>query len=182
VTPLVDYGTAVNAAVAKYPSEAAFLNTHAQVAATAQRLAPELAAVSAHPALFAQLQTNPTPALIAQATAAVGPSTFASIVANRSAIASVVPYASQLAAVQNASKDPNFQVLIKHGTSVANAAKTTGNQWKTWYWICFGGVIFFLITVPLMKGRWSPRAAKADEEAHEAMVQEELAKLAQATV
>ena len=66
--------------------------------------------------------------------------------------------------------------------SVAHAAKTTGNQWKTWYWICFGGVIFFLLTVPLMKGRWSPKAAKEDEEAHEAMVQAELAKLSEATV
>ncbi len=182
VTPLVDYGNTVQAASAKYANEIAFGSAHPQVVATATRLAPELAAVSAHPALFAQLQTNPTPALIAQATAAVGPTTFASIVANRNAIASVVPYASQLAALQAASKDPNFQILLKHGAAVQHAAKTTGNQWKTWYWICFGGVIFFLITVPLMKGRWSPRAAKADEEAHEAMVQEELAKLAQATV
>ena len=72
--------------------------------------------------------------------------------------------------------------MIKHGTSVASANSKTGDQWKTWYWICFGGVIFFLFTVPLMRGRWSPRAAKADEEAHEAMVQAELAKLSQASV
>ena len=39
-----------------------------------------------------------------------------------------------------------------------------------------------LDTVPLMRGRWSPKAAKADEEAHEAMVQEELTKLSQASV
>ena len=71
---------------------------------------------------------------------------------------------------------------LKHGASVVHAAKTTGSQWKTWYWICFGGVIFFLLTVPLMKGRWSPRAAREDEEAHEAMVQAELAKLTEATV
>ena len=43
-------------------------------------------------------------------------------------------------------------------------------------------MIFFLLTVPLMKGRWSPKAAREDEEAHEAMVQAELAKLARATV
>jgi hypothetical protein len=60
---------------------------------------------------------------------------------------------------------------------VVKAAKDAPGQWKTWYWICFGGMIFFLGCVPLMKGRWSPSAAKADEEAHEAMVQAELARL-----
>jgi hypothetical protein len=182
VTPLVNYGSAVKAAVATHPSEAAFLQTHGQVAATAQRLAPELAAIQTHQALFAQLAAHPTPALIAQAAAAVGPSTLASITKNQAAIASVLPYASQLRAVATASTDPNFQVFIQHGASVGHAKATTGDQWKTWYWVCFGGVIFFLITVPIMRGRWSPRAARRDEEAHEAMVQAELAKLSQASV
>jgi MFS family permease len=182
VTPLVNYGAVVSAANAKYGNEVAFATTHPQVVATATRLAPELAALQAHPALFAALAAHPTPALIAQAQAAVGPQVFSSIAANQAALASVVPFASQLSALQAASKDPNFQVLLKHGASVQHAAKTTGDQWKTWYWICFGGVIFFLFTVPIMRGRWSPRAAKADEEAHEAMVQAELAKLSQASV
>ncbi|HET9076974.1 MAG TPA: hypothetical protein VFN68_08575, partial [Acidimicrobiales bacterium] len=56
-------------------------------------------------------------------------------------------------------------------------AKDSPGQWKTWYWICFAGIIFFMATVPLMRGRWSPKAARADEEAHEAMVQAEMAKL-----
>jgi MFS family permease len=183
VTPLVTYGSSVQAAVQKHPSEAAFLQQHADVAATAQRLAPELAAIQAHPQLFAQLAAHPTPALLAQAAATVGPTTLANIARNQAAIASVIPYTSQLQAVQTAAAtDPNFQTLIKHGTSVQHAASKTGDQWKTWYWICFGGVIFFLLTVPLMRGRWSPKAAKADEQAHEAMVQAELAKLSQASV
>ena len=69
-----------------------------------------------------------------------------------------------------------------HATAVTKAAAKTASQWKNWYWICFGGIIFFLFTVPLMKGRWSPSAAKKDEEEHEALVQTELAKLAQAGV
>jgi MFS family permease len=60
---------------------------------------------------------------------------------------------------------------------VATAAKQAPGQWKDWYWICFGCMIFFLATVPLMRGRWSPRKAREDEAAHEAMVQEEMAKL-----
>ena len=63
-------------------------------------VSPELAAVQAHAQLFSQLAANPTPALIAQATAAVGPTMFASIAKNQAAIASVIPYASQLQAVQ----------------------------------------------------------------------------------
>jgi hypothetical protein len=50
-------------------------------------------------------------------------------------------------------------------------------QWKTWYWICFGGIIVFLLSIPLLRGRWRPRDAKRDEEAHGAMVAAELAKL-----
>jgi hypothetical protein len=123
------------------------------------------------------LAASPTPALIAEAQAAVGPTVFAQIVSNQAAIQSVLPFAAQLGQLQTAAKDPGFQTLIKHGAAVQHAAKTTGGQWKTWYWICFGGMIFFLLTVPLMKGEWSPAKAKAAEEAHEAMVQAELAKL-----
>jgi MFS family permease len=179
VTPLVTYGSTVAAASVKYASEVSFATTHPQVVATATKLAPELAGISAHPALFTQLAAGPTPALIAQAQAAVGPTLFTQIVANQSAIQSVLPFATQLTQLQAASKDPAFQTLVAHGTSVAHAAKTTGSQWKTWYWICFGGVIFFLITVPMMRGRWRPKEAKADEEAHEAIVRAEMAKLAQ---
>ncbi len=177
VNPLVDYGSTVQAASAKYGSEVAFATSHPQVVATATKLAPELAAVSAHPALFTQLAAHPTPALIAAAQAAVGPAMFSQIAANQAAIASVVPYASQLSQLQAASKDPNFQVLVKHGAAVAKAAKDAPGQWKTWYWICFAAMIFFLLTVPLMRGRWSPKAAKAEEDAHNAMVEAELAKL-----
>jgi len=62
-------------------------------------------------------------------------------------------------------------------TKVASAAVTTGGQWKTWYWICFGGIIFFLLSIPLLRGRWRPRDARRDEAEHETMVQAELAKL-----
>jgi hypothetical protein len=177
MNPLVTYGSTVAAADAKYASEVAFATSHAQVVATATRLAPELAAIAAHPAEFTALNANPNAANIAAAQAAVGPTMFNNIVANQASIKTVLPFATQLTALQTAAKDPAFQTLIAHGTSVAKAATDAPKQWKTWYWICFGGTIFFLLTVPLMRGRWSPKAAKADEDAHEAMVQEELAKL-----
>src|SRR5262249_5965947 len=182
VTPLVTYGSTVAAASQKYASELQFLSSGPGQQAV--RLAPELAAIQDHPAIFAGLAANPnSTALQAAALRAVGPATFASIARNQAAITNLITqHPAQLAALANANKDPNFQTLIKHGPSVQHAAATTGSQWKTWYWICFGGVIFFLLTVPLMKGRWSPRAAREDEQAHEAMVQAELAKLDRATV
>ena len=48
---------------------------------------------------------------------------------------------------------------------------------KTWYWVCFGGIIFFLLTIPLLRGRWKPADARRDEAEHEAIVTAELAKL-----
>ena len=67
--------------------------------------------------------------------------------------------------------------MSAHAGDVATAAAKTDGQWKTWYWICFGGIIFFLLSIPLLRGRWRTRDAKKDEQEHEAMVQAELAKL-----
>ena len=95
-------------------------------------------------------------------------------------LGTIAPYSAQLTAL---SKVPPqvFPYLQAHGTAVQNAAAKTAGQWKTWYWICFGGIIFFLLSIPLLRGRWRTRDAKRDEAEHEAKVQEELAKM-QATV
>ncbi|HET9690645.1 MAG TPA: MFS transporter [Acidimicrobiales bacterium] len=92
-------------------------------------------------------------------------------------LAQVQAGAGELAALQKV-PTPVATFVAAHGPAVQKAAAETPGQWKDWYWICFGGMIFFLGCVPLLKGRWSPSAAKADEEAHEAMVREEMAKLA----
>lgn len=172
VTPLVQYGSTVQAQATKYATQLA----------DAQRLAPELAVITAHPTLFTQLAASPTPALIAQAEQVAGPKVFAQIVANQKAIAGVVaaataPGNAALFGTQNGKPLNGFNYVVAHGTKVVNAAKHTAGQWKDWYWICFGCMIVFLGTVPLMRGRWSPKKAREDEEAHEAMVQAEMAKL-----
>ena len=177
VTPLVQYGAGVQAAATKYAPEVAFATAHPDIVATATKIAPELQAVSAHAALFTQLAATPTPTLIAEAQAAVGPTMFANIVAHTADIQKVIPYSAQLTQLAGVANNADFKFLQAHGTKVVNAAKHTASQWKNWYWICFGGMILFLGTVPLMRGRWSPKQARADEEAHEAMVQAELAKL-----
>ena len=70
-----------------------------------------------------------------------------------------------------------FPYLKAHATAVTTAAAQAPSQWRTWWWVCFGGMIFFLCSIPLLKGRWRTRDAKRDEAEHEAMVQAELAKL-----
>ncbi|HEV2256214.1 MAG TPA: MFS transporter [Streptosporangiaceae bacterium] len=91
-------------------------------------------------------------------------------------LTTIAPYSAQLTAL---SKVPPgvFPYLQAHGAAVSKAAAQTAGQWKTWYWICFGGIIFFLLSIPLLKGRWRTRDAKRDEDEHEAMVQAELTKL-----
>jgi MFS family permease len=91
-----------------------------------------------------------------------------------SAIATVTPYASQLAAL--AKVPPAVTAYMSaHAATVQAAAAKQVSQWKTWYWICFGGIIFFLFSIPLLRGRWRTADARRDEAEHEAMVAAELA-------
>jgi MFS family permease len=91
-------------------------------------------------------------------------------------LTAMAPYSAQLTAL---SKVPPAVTayLTAHASAVQTAAGQTVGQWKTWYWICFGGIIVFLLSIPLLRGRWRPRDAKRDEQEHEALVEAELAKL-----
>jgi MFS transporter, ACS family, D-galactonate transporter len=188
------------------PSVLAIATTDAVQLANAAKFAPELAVIKANPALFAQLATYTNPATIpaalaAKAVAAAGGgakglAVLSTIDANSAAISGVIaagpqltqvapyatdlttiaPYSAQLTAL---SKVPPsvFSYLKAHGSAVTTAAAQGPGQWKNWYWVCFGGIVFFLLSIPLLRGRWRPADAKRDEEEHEAMVAAELAKL-----
>jgi len=213
------------------PDVLAIAQKDATQLANAQKFAPELAVIQAHPALFTKLATykNPAqipPALVNQAIAAAGGGVkglkvLTTISQNQAAITGVIavapdlqklapyaadlktiaPYSAQLTAMAPYSAEltkmapygpqltalagvpPSvFAFLKAHGQDVQNAAAVTASQWRTWYWICFGGIIFFLFSIPLLRGRWRTRDAKRDEEEHEAKVQEELARIQAATV
>jgi MFS transporter, ACS family, D-galactonate transporter len=198
------------------PNVLTIVKTHSVQLANAQKFAPQLAVIQAHPALFTKLATysDPSkipPALLGQAIAAAGGGAkgvamLTSISQNKAAINGVIaaapqlqqvaPYANDLKTIAPYSAQLNtiapygtqlkalaavppsvFTFLKAHATDVQNAAAKTAGQWKTWYWICFGGIIFFLLSIPLLRGRWRTRDAKRDEAEHEAKVQEELAKL-----
>ena len=211
VSPLVDYGPTAQAYQAQYSSQIAFAQSHPAVIATAQKykaqllieqqFAPEFAVLQAHPALFTKLATYTDPAkippkLLDEAIAAAGGGAqglgiLTTISSNQKAIQSVVavapqllplaPYAAQLTAL---SKVPPsvLSFLQVHGPTVLAAQARAPGEWKHWYWVCFGGIIFFLLCIPLLHGRWRPADARRDEEEHEAMTQAELAKLTQLKV
>jgi MFS family permease len=131
---------------------------------TVQAIVAKYPAFQVPAATLATLQKDPTNATaLAQAHAILGPNYISELVAASKAPASDVAY------------------LEKHAPAVVKASKDAPGQWQDWYWICFGGTIFFLLTVPMMRGRWSPRKAREDEAAHEAMIQAEMAKLGVAT-
>jgi MFS family permease len=113
------------------------------------------------------------PALKAVAPYAADLKTIAPYSAQLKAIA---PFSAQLTAL---SKVPPgvFPYLKAHAAAVQKAAAQAPGQWKTWYWVCFAGIILFLLSIPLLRGRWKPSDARRDEQEHEAMVQAELAKL-----
>jgi MFS transporter, ACS family, D-galactonate transporter len=196
----------VTAAQKVPPSVLAIAKTDAVQLGNAVKFAPELAVIKANPALFAQLATytNPAkipPALVAKAVTAAGGgakglAVLTAIDANSAAItgviaaapqlAQVAPYAAELttiapygAQLTALSKVPPavFPYLKAHGAAVTTAAAQAPGQWKTWYWICFGGIILFIFSIPILRGRWRPSDAKRDEQEHEAMVEAELAKL-----
>jgi len=188
------------------PSVLAITKTDATQLANATKFAPELAVIEANPALFAQLAKYTNPATIpaslaAKAVAAAGggakglailstidanSAAISGVIAVSSQLAKVTPYAADLktiapysAQLTALSKVPHSVIAYMNAhaaTVTADAAKDPG-QWRTWWWVCFGGMIFFLLSIPLLRGRWRPSDARRDEQEHEAMVQAELAKL-----
>jgi MFS family permease len=229
VNPIVSYGGQVEVYATQYAKPLAFLNSHPQIVATAkkippkvlatatqdttqlanaQKFAPELAVISANPALFTKLATYPTaaaipPALLGQAITAAGGGAkgigiLTTIAANKTAIDGVIavapalqalapyakdlqtiaPFGAQLTALKNIPPVASAY-LAAHGTQVQAAEKQAPGQFKTWFWICIGGLLFFVAFVPMLRGRWRTRDAKKDAADHEAAVQAEMAKIAE---
>jgi MFS family permease len=131
----------------------------AQVTEAAKEAAPALAVIKAHPQVFAELGKYPP----GQAPAAVQ---------QQAAQEVGLP---GLATVQKAG--PPLAVLGKYGATVQNAAAKNPSQWQHWWWVCLGGEILFVPFIFVMAGRWSPRRAREDAEAHERLLDEELQRL-----
>lgn len=114
------------------------------------------------------------------------PSTVAFAESHESVLAWAAGHAQLLAQVQQ--NQAELTVLAStpasvisyaeaNATTVARDQKLIPGQARTWYWVCFAGAVVFIAGVPLLKGRWSPRRARQDLDAHEALVQDELDRL-----
>jgi MFS family permease len=144
------------------------INTNKATIGTVVANAGNFKALAANAATFTSLAANAGNLKAVAANA--GP--LKALAASAPQLKAVAANSTQLTAL---SKIPKADIALL--TSVQHAASKSPGQWKDWYWICFGGVVIFLLCIPLAKGRWSPSKAKADEDAHEAMVQAEMAKL-----
>ena len=168
----------------------------ATVATTSQKYSQELKTLQAiDPATLMALKANPadkaagasavgqivaklgvTPAVATQrliATAQVPAADLATVSQYGTKVADAT---AQLIAL---SKIPAADVayLGKYGADVQRAQKDSPHEWQRWWWVAFAGQIVFLPFIFLLTGRWSPRRAKADAQAHEEAVNRELAAL-----
>jgi MFS family permease len=147
VTPLVDHGTPVAVAAAS-PAGKTLL--------------------SIDPATLAALQKNPLDQ--AADAKAIGEIMAAQHVGQAQAIQNLQQLATPAGQAQIAP-------LVKYGAKVQQATKDAPDQFETWWWVCLGCEVAFIPFVFIMAGRWSPRKAREDAEAHERLVQQELAAL-----
>ena len=148
---LVDQGPRVSEIAAKYPEQ---IKTATAIA----------------PATLAALKKNPADP--AAGAAAVGDLVKSGVAANPAA---AVARLTQLGTQPIPAADAEY--LTEHGATVAQAKKDNPHQWQTWWWVCFLGQLIFIPFIFITAGRWSPRKAREDAEQHEAMIQEEMAKL-----
>ena len=49
-------------------------------------------------------------------------------------------------------------------TNLLNGVAKSPKQWQNWFWVCLGGMVLFIPTIWLNRGRWSPAKAREDEQ------------------
>jgi len=146
-----------------------FLAQHPESVAFAQKHAALLTLVQAHEAVVLKAATDPTLANDAAVAAAIGTANALELNALKAPFTTLVqPYPKQLA------------FLAAHQaelTQLQNGVKKSPQQWKDWFWVCVGGMVVFIPTIWLNRGRWSPKKAREDENKHDEDVQRELREL-----
>lgn len=133
-----------------------------RVLALEKQYGPVIAIAQKNSALLAELSKYPPnaipPALLSHAVSQIGLQNLLTI----GKIAPDLQYLSQVG--------PHLQELR---SSVTKAP----SQWQHWWWVDLAGAVLFIPFIFVMRGRWSPTRAREDEEAHERLVAEEIAKL-----
>jgi MFS family permease len=119
--------------------------------------------------VVAALNANLTAANLAAFQKAVPTVVYTKTLANATKLkALVVPYEAQLGYL--AAHQSQLTDLLK---GVSQSPK----QWQNWFWVCLGGMVLFIPSIWLNRGRWSPARARDDEKKHEADVEAEYKQL-----
>jgi MFS family permease len=119
--------------------------------------------------VVAALNANLTAANLAAFQKAVPTVVYTKTLANATKLkALVVPYEAQLGYL--AAHQGQLTDLLK---GVSQSPK----QWQNWFWVCLGGMVLFIPTIWLNRGRWSPARAREDEKQHDADVEAEFKQL-----
>ena len=168
VNPIVDnlpvaetviHGQSISDFVAQNPAVIDFASSHG----------PLLALLAKDPAAANAVAADPSAANIAAAEKAFGVAGLTELAKYKTELAKYVqPYTAQLSYIQT------HQTALKE--LEAGSAKAP-SQWQHWFYVDLAGIIVFVPTIWLAKGRWRPSAARRDAEEHDAAVAEELARL-----
>ena len=67
-----------------------------------------------------------------------------------------------------------FGLIIPH---IVGSPLETASGWKTWFYVCIGCVVVFVPFIFTMHGPWNPAKARAEYQAHQQRITEELRRL-----
>ncbi len=170
VNPVVD-----NLAYAQPPTAPfnvqKFQVSHPKNVAFAEKNATQLAVLNKpqYASVVARLSASVTAANLAAAKATLPPATYAFLLANSVPLKTlIIPYKTQ------------FSYLSAHQsqlTALNNGVGKSAKQWKDWFWVCVAGMVLFIPSIWLNRGRWSPKRAREDEDKHQQDVTDELREL-----
>ena len=134
-----------------------------------QALAAILTATNKGEGLFVAAGRVP-PALRSQVAALLLFSPLASAIQQGKAVTT-----AQIATLAHGS--PELASYLVAAKTLVPAQKAAPSEWRRWWWVCVGGQVIFLVIIFFMRGRWSPWAAKREEQLRERQVDAELEKL-----
>ena len=151
------------------PQIQSFLVEHPASVAFAQKHAALLTLVQKNQAVVERANTDPTLANDLAVAAAIGTANALKLNSLKAQFNTlVVPYQAQLS------------YLAAHQsqlTALQNGVAKSPKQWQHWFWVCVAGMVLFIPTIFLNRGRWSPRRAREDQEEHKEDVARELREL-----
>jgi len=147
-----------------------FQAAHPASVAFAQKHATLLALVQQHETVVAAADIDPSATNLFAVVAALGEKNALELDALKVQFNTlVVPYQKELAYLSA------HQAAL---TDLQNGLAKSPEQWQHWFWVCVGGMVIFIPTIWLNRGRWSPKRARDDEAKHEEDVARELKELA----